>query len=129
VTAADANRARIVIRRGPLVGPVLSRVVGMLGARAQFPIDRLDDALLVTDALAAHAAAYTVDETVGVTVVAQEGRLELRIGPLRAEGGRELLAAARLPGVGNVLEHVADDVGVEDDGDDERLVVRLVSGG
>jgi hypothetical protein len=129
VTPADANRARIVIRRGPLVAPILSRVVGMLGARAQFPIDRLDDALLVTDAVAAHAGAYTVDERVGVTVVAQEGHLELRIGPLRAEGGRALLAASELPGVGNVLERVADDVGVEGDGDDERLVVRLASAG
>ena len=55
------NEARLVVRNGPLVGAVLSRVVGMLAARALCPIDRLDDALLVTDAIAAHAGDYTLN--------------------------------------------------------------------
>ena len=50
--APTRNQARLQIRSGPLVGAVLSRVVGMLAARAQCPIDRLDDALLISDAIA-----------------------------------------------------------------------------
>jgi anti-sigma B factor antagonist len=44
------NEARVAVANGPLVGAVLGRVVGMLAARAQCPIDKLDDALLITDA-------------------------------------------------------------------------------
>ena len=43
------------VHNDALVGAVLGRVVGMLAARAQCPIDRLDDALLLTDAVSAHA--------------------------------------------------------------------------
>ena len=127
--AQPENEALVVVRQGPLVATVLGRVVGMLGARAQFPIDRLDDALLVTDTVAAHAAGFTIDSTVSMTVLAREGELELRIGPLRHDGGQALLAAAELPGVGNVLQRVADDVQVRREPDREELVVRLGSAG
>ena len=40
---------RVSIASGPLVGPILRRVVGMLAARADLPLDRLDDAVLVAD--------------------------------------------------------------------------------
>lgn len=119
------NHARLVISSGPLVGPVLSRVVGMLAARALCPIDRLDDALLITDAIAAHAPDYTLNGTVGVTVAADPHGLTLRVGPLRANGAQELLAAAELPGVGNVLERVADEVEGGRGADGEELRVRL----
>lgn len=121
------NEARLEVRHGSLVGAVLSRVVGMLAARAQCPIDRLDDALLVTDAIAAHAGDFTVNGTVGVTVEADEGGIALRVGPLRPDGASGLLAAAELPGVGNVLERVADEVapGHTPDGAAEQLLVRL----
>jgi hypothetical protein len=124
IAPGTVNSAQLVVRHAPLVAPVLSRVVGMLAARAQFPIDRLDDALLVTDALAAHASSFTPDGQVGVAIVAREGQLELRVGPLRAGAGSHFLAAAELPGVGNVLERVADQVHVEA-GEDEHLIVRL----
>jgi serine/threonine-protein kinase RsbW len=119
------NEATLAVRQGPLLGPVLSRVVGMLAARAQCPIDRLDDALLVADAVAAHAPAFTRDGPVRVTVRAHDGGLELSVTGLGAGGADGLLSAADLPGVGNVLRQVADDVTTEGDGADERLVVRL----
>jgi len=124
---APANEARLVVRNGPLVGAVLSRVVGMLAARALCPIDRLDDALLITDALAAHAGDYSVNGAVGVTVTADEDSLTLLVSPLKPQGGDGLLRAAELPGVGNVLERVADEVaaGPTQDGSGEQLRVRL----
>jgi serine/threonine-protein kinase RsbW len=121
------NEARLVVRSGPLVGAVLSRVVGMLAARALCPIDRLDDALLITDAIAAHASDFTVNGTVGVTVMADEDAITMLVSPLRAQGAEGLLRAAELPGVGNVLERVADEVttGQTEDGSAEELRVRL----
>jgi hypothetical protein len=121
------NEAALAVRKGPLVGPVLGRVVGMLAARAQCPIDRLDDAMLLTDAVAAHAPAHTADGHVRVTVAAGDGAIELRVRALSRDGANGLLADADLPGVGNVFQRVADDVdarSAEGDGHGE-LVLRL----
>jgi serine/threonine-protein kinase RsbW len=124
---ASVNEARLVVRNGPLVGAVLGRVVGMLAARALCPIDRLDDMLLITDAIAAHAPDYTANGQVGVTVTTDDEGMTMVVSPLRADGAAGLLRAAELPGVGNVLERVADSVtpGQAADGSGEELRVRL----
>ena len=119
------NQATIVVRNGPLLGPVLTRVIGMLAARAQCPIDRLDDALLVADTVAAHSPDHAVDGSVTVGVNAREGLLELTVGSLVAQGAEALLRDADLPGVGNVLERVADAVELRTQADGEQLYVRL----
>jgi serine/threonine-protein kinase RsbW len=115
------NAATVRVVDGPLVAPVLSRVVGMLAARAQCPVDRLDDALLVADAIAAHAPGHSTDGHVTVELRTGGDGLELRVLELTPEGGDGLLADASLPGVGNVLERIADDVRVEGG----TLVLRL----
>jgi hypothetical protein len=107
---STVNEATLTVGRAELLGPVLGRVVGMLAARAQCPIDRLDDALLLTDAVAAHAPGHTVNGSVTVHVHAEPSGLSLRVGPLPAAGGQALVDAASLPGVGNVFQRVADDV-------------------
>ena len=124
---AAVNEARLVVRNGPLIGAVLGRVVGMLAARALCPVDRLDDMLLITDAIAAHAGDYTANGTVGVTVTTDEDGMTMTVSPLRPDGAQGLLTAAELPGVGNVLERVADAVtpGKAADGSGEELRVRL----
>ena len=119
------NEARVTIVRGPLVGAVLGRVVGMLAARAQCPIDKLDDALLITDAVSAHAPRFSTDDRVRVVVRTEGGALDIIVGPL-ADGGTEgLVADATLPGVGNVLERVADEVDRSRGEDGEQLRVRV----
>ncbi len=119
------NEATMLVRNPPLLQPVLTRVIGMLAARAQCPIDRLDDALLVADTVAAHGPDHTVNGAVRVSLAAQEGQLELTIGPLRPQGGKALLADAELPGVGNVLERVADAVEIREGDGGEELHIRL----
>ena len=57
---------RVSIASGPLVGPVLRRVVGMLAARADLPLDRLDDAVLVADLIASRAPAHVAAASSGV---------------------------------------------------------------
>ena len=122
---STANEAVVRVRTGPLVAPVLSRVVGMLAARAQCPIDRLDDAMLLTDAVAAHAPAASKNGHVQIAVRADEHQLELRVGGLHPDGARKLVADAALPGVGNVFEQVADEIATEPGGDADDLVLRL----
>jgi hypothetical protein len=120
------NEASVSIRKGPLVGPVLGRVVGMLAARAQCPIDRLDDAMLLTDAVAAHAPTHTAEGHVQVVVAADQTGIELRVGALARGGADSLLADAELPGVGNVFTRVADEVVARSAGDGAgELILRL----
>ena len=124
---AGTNEATVVVADGPLAGPVLGRVIGMLTARADCPIDRLDDALLVADAIAAKAASFSKDGRVSVQVTVAPGSVQLLVGPLRLDGADDLIASAALPGVGNVLERVADELQSENgtDGDGEYLRIRL----
>jgi serine/threonine-protein kinase RsbW len=124
--ASATNEASVSIRKGPLVGPVLGRVVGMLAARAQCPIDRLDDAMLLTDAVAAHAPTHTAEGHVQVVVAADQTGIELRVGALARGGADSLLADAELPGVGNVFTRVADEVVARSAGDGAgELILRL----
>lgn len=120
-----ANEARVGLANGPLVAPILGRVVGMLTARADCPIDRLDDALLVADAISAKAGSFSEDGRVNVRVVARVGSIELQVGPLRPGGPEDLIASAALPGVGNVLERVADVLEPQHNGTGDFLLIRL----
>jgi hypothetical protein len=125
--ARDATRVSIAV--GPLVGPILRRVVGMLAARADLPLDRLDDAVLVADLIAARAPAYVDTETVDVSLQPGPRALELRIGPLRSGGGRSLIVDAAVPGVGNVIEQLTDEITVSEQDGAEYLDVRLAYAG
>jgi hypothetical protein len=121
-----AGRSTAVsVASGPLVGPVLRRVVGMLAARADLPLDRLDDAVLVADLIADRAPQHSVDESVRVSLAPSDRSLQLRLGPLREGGARSLVVDAAVPGVGNVIEQLADEIDVAEQEDEEYLLVRL----
>jgi len=115
----------VSIAAGPLVGPVLRRVVGMFAARADLPLDRLDDAVLVADVVAARAPAHVADTTVDVVLASSTRSIDLCVGPLRAGGGRALVVDAAVPGVGNVIEQLADGLEIETEGEQEFLRVTL----
>jgi serine/threonine-protein kinase RsbW len=123
--SSGPNEARVAVANGPLVGAVLGRVVGMLAARAQCPIDKLDDALLITDAVAAHAPRFSADDRVRVVVRTDDSALEIIVASLTKGGTEGLVADATLPGVGNVLERVADEVDRSPGEDGEQLRIRV----
>jgi serine/threonine-protein kinase RsbW len=110
---------------GPLLAGVLGRTVAMLAARANFSLDRLSDAQLVSDAVAAHALGHAADGPLRVAVDDAERHLEIYVGPLQTNGGQGVVDASDLPGVGLLLEQLVDDVAVERDGDIETLVLRI----
>lgn len=115
------------LANGPLAAPVLCRVVSMVMARANCPMNRLEDAMLVCDAISAHAPAYAADGHVSFTLCSEAHHVELRVAELSAEGARGLLRDAGIPGVGNVLERVTDEVRVEPSAGDgpEELVLTI----
>ena len=128
MTAVESPTS-VSIAAGPLVGPVLRRVVGMFAARADLPLDRLDDAVLVADLVASRAPAHIAADTIDVTLASSPRSLLLRVGPLQAGGGRELVTQAAVPGVGNVIEQLADRLDVETEGEHEFLVLALTYAG
>jgi serine/threonine-protein kinase RsbW len=113
---------------GPLVSAISSRVTAMLAARADFPLDRLADAVLVSDAIAAHAEQYVIGGDVGLAIQDGDGALDFRVGPLREGGARGLLSELEVPGFGGSLERLVDSVNVEGSetgGDTEYLVLTI----
>jgi hypothetical protein len=124
---SEPNSAVLRVRTGPLAGPLLTRVVGMMLARAQCPVDRLDDAMLICDALGAQVCEQAADGHVQFTVCTRVDGMELRVGELAPGGAQRLIEATALPGIGAVLEPIADQVTVETSAADagEELVLRL----
>lgn len=126
-TPASENIAVLRVDTGPVGPPVLARVVAMMLARADCPVDKLDDALLICDMLAAHAPAHSSDGHVEFTIATRAGGLQLRVGALVQKGAERLLEDAEVPGVGNVLKPIADSLEIEasqSDGSNE-LVIEL----
>jgi hypothetical protein len=100
----------------------------MVLARADWPMNRLDDALLVCDALSAHAPAYASNGRLTFSVRANEQEAELRVQDLTGNGATALARDTMLPGVGNLLEHIAEQVSVEpDEQDDSSELVLILS--
>lgn len=116
----------IAVTPGPLVGPVLRRVVGMLAARANLPLDKLDEAVLVADVIAQRAGPYAAG-AVQVRLTPGEGTLAMRIGPLSTGGAQALLEEA--PDVGSIILKVADEVQVDTADDGEFLSVCVTYAG
>ncbi len=122
------STASLRLATGPLVGPVLCRVVSMVLARADCPVDRLDDAMLICDALSAHAPDHAANGQLAFELSARAGGFELRLGELPERAGAQLVRDAVVPGVGNVLERMTDELRIEPaaDGRGEQLVLGLV---
>lgn len=112
---------------GPLAGPVLNRVAAMVLARAQCPLDRFDDALILCDAISAYAPSHVRDGHLAYTLSARERAIELRVAELRPGGAAGLMDDATLPDVGNVIERYSVDRRVEPapDGVGEELILTI----
>jgi len=108
---------------------VLGRVVSLVAARADFSIDRLSDAQIVSDAIAGAAPAHVANGTLSVAIEEHEEGFDLLVG-LFAPGGAQLLVEdTELPGLGPLLERLTDALAVEQAGgaDGEQLRVRLLA--
>ena len=80
-----------------LVGPVLSRVISVFAVRADFSVDRLSDAVLLGDAVAAQASSHFAEGRANLVVDADDGAVKIRVGPLVPGAGDQLLDADAHP--------------------------------
>jgi anti-sigma regulatory factor (Ser/Thr protein kinase) len=128
-TPASATVEETEMRVGPpeLVGPILGRALGALAARREVTVDRLSDAMLLSDAISAGAPQGFTDGHVSLSIADREEGVELRVGPMVDGGAERLRASLDLPDLGGSLESLADEVRVEEGEDGEFLVVGIAS--
>jgi serine/threonine-protein kinase RsbW len=110
----------------PLAGAVLSSVIAVLAARAGFSVERLSDAQLITDAIAAHAAGTFRGARVNAAFEAGDRRLDMVLAPLVDGGGNALVSASAVGGLEPVLERLSDEVVVEPEPGAEQLRLAIV---
>ena len=117
------------MRVGPpeLVGPVLGHALAALAARREITVDRLADAMLLSDAISAGAPHAFEDGHVSLSVADREEGLVLRVGPMARGGAERLRLSLDLPDLGRSLEVLADEVRVERGEDGEFLVLGIAS--
>jgi len=107
--------------------PVLGRVVSLVAARADFSIDRLSDAQIVSDAIAGAASPHLMDGTLSVAIEEHDQGFDMLVGPFSAGGAQRVVDDTELPGLGSLLERLTDTLAVEQTGEGERLRVRLLT--
>jgi len=126
VEPAATGGAEIAVGRGELLAPVLARLVGALAARRDLSIDRVSDAVLLTDAIAVVAPGRFENGCVRLGLDEGEDCLELRLGPMEAGGAEAIRRGLDVPDVGGSLESLADGMAVEGGPDGDYLIVRFV---
>jgi serine/threonine-protein kinase RsbW len=117
--------AEIAIGRAELLEPVLARMVGALAARRDLSIDRVSDAVLITDAIAGAAPGRFADGCVRLGLGESDEGLELRLGPMGKGAAGEIRRELDVPEVGGSLEALADELVVEESEDGDYLIVRF----
>jgi anti-sigma regulatory factor (Ser/Thr protein kinase) len=123
--SVETSGAEVTVGRAELLEPVLARLVGALAARRELPVERVSDAVLVTDAIAGAAPGRFADGRVRVGLGESEDRLELRLGPMEKGAGAEIRRELEVPGIGGSLEKLADELAVDESGDGDYLIVRF----
>jgi serine/threonine-protein kinase RsbW len=118
--------ATITIAPDYLARTVLPRLVSALAARANFSTDRLSDAQLVADVIAAEAFGAIIGTHLGVGIVIEPRRVELRVGPLPLDPERETAADTALGRLGGVVERLIDDRRIAPVGSAAVLALRLI---
>lgn len=104
----------LALAAGDHAAAVLGRVVSLVAARADFSIDRLSDAQIVSDAIAGAAGSHArgSDRTTRVVIDEHDDGFDLVVGPLVAGGAQRLVRDTELPGLGCLLERLADELEV-----------------
>lgn len=124
-TPASLHGTAIKVSDERIVAPVIGRVLSVLAARTDFPVDRLTDTMLLADALAANAAAGFEDGTIRMVVEDGDGSIHIRVGPMQEGAAEQLRSELEIPGLGATLEKLADDVSVDRSPDGEYFSLQM----
>jgi anti-sigma regulatory factor (Ser/Thr protein kinase) len=121
-----ASTIAITVAPAVLARAVLPRLLSALAARAHFSTDRISDAQLVADSLAAHARDSLEADRLSLTAGVKDRSLELCVGPLRAGRADRLILDSDVQGLGPVIEKLTDGRRVATVGSSEMLALQLV---
>jgi serine/threonine-protein kinase RsbW len=116
----------VMVAPAALARSVLPRILSVLAARAHFSTDRISDAQLVADSLAAHASGSLGVDRLSLTAGVKGRSLELCVGPLGAGQANRLILDSDVHGLGPVIEKLTDDRRVAAVGSAEMLALQLV---
>jgi hypothetical protein len=122
--AVTTEECRIALEIGsaPFRAAMVARAIGVGAARADIPVDRLGEALIIGDALVAHTAG---DARLELTVTGEREALAIVAGPYDRARVDRLLAETPFPGAPALLDELADGVEVRDRGRQLFVDVRL----
>lgn len=123
IDAPGELTVQVTAGRGGARVPVLRRAVAATCSRAGLPLDRIDDALLILEALLADRAIASAEEVHLVLTARPEESFALLVGPLADSEAERLLRSADLPIVGPVIQRLASDVMTLDGGSHLLILV------
>lgn len=123
----ENDATELTVARAELLEPVLARLVGALAARRDLSVERVSDAVLVTDAIADAAPGRFADGCVRLGLDESEQGLELRLGPMEDGAAAEIRKQLEVPELGGSLEGLVDEVAVESAGEGDYLIVRFTA--
>jgi anti-sigma regulatory factor (Ser/Thr protein kinase) len=123
--SVEVTGTEVTVGRAELLEPVLARLVGALAARRELPVERVSDAVLVTDAIAGAAPGRFADGRVKLGLDESESGLELRLGPMDRGAAADIRNELEVPELGGSLEALADELAVDESNDGDYLVVRF----
>lgn len=106
--SADPAAVALTVAPARLLRTMLPRLLGVLGAQADFSTNRLSDVHILADALAAHAPGALEADGLGLIAIVAPRALELQVGPLSPSGGEQLLGASEIPSLGSIIERLTD---------------------
>lgn len=115
------------VSAGPLAAPVLGRVIAMLAARADFSLEGISEAQLVTDSLAANVPRVLVGSRIQLGIDSPAEELVVRVGPLATGGAGQIIDASALGELPPVLERLTKEHRIESSKDGELLCLTLVN--
>lgn len=101
-TLEPREELELKITAGSTVRPVLARVIGALATRAEFSVERLEDTMLLGDAVSAHQAADFPQGRLGISIKDGDGTLDVKVGPLVEGAGERILEEMEVPGGGSL---------------------------
>lgn len=121
-TAELELTVQVTAGRGAARLALLRRAVAAACSRAELPVDRIDDAVTILEALLADRPVARAEQ-VHLVLTARPGSLTLLLGPLAGDEAQRLLADAALPIVGPVIARLATRACTVDDGSHLLVVV------
>lgn len=128
--ASDGGTApemHLCVENPQLLRPVLSRTISALAARQDLTIERLSDAMLLTDAISADVGSAFGSRPVRVALLDGDGTIDLKVGPMNIGSAQRMRDGFQLEGVEGSLEVLASEMRSESDDDGEFLVARFAS--